>query len=63
LTGRRPMDRRRHRPVNQEVRPHRRRSHTIEIQAGAYLTAAADPCRATSMKPSAASTAIPARTN
>jgi hypothetical protein len=57
------MDRRRHRPVIRKFARTGRRDHTIEIQAGAYLTAAADPCRATSMMPPAASTAIPARTN
>ena len=37
-----------------------RRYGTIEIQAGNHIITAAGPCPATSMKPSAASTTIPA---
>jgi hypothetical protein len=40
-----------------------RRYRTVEIQAGDHVIIAADPCPATFTKPSAASTAIPLRTN
>ena len=40
-----------------------RRDRTIEIRAGNHIITAADPCPGTFMKPSAASTTIPLRTN
>jgi hypothetical protein len=46
------------RPIRKFVRT-ARRYRTIEIQARAHVITAADPCRATSMKPSAAPPGFP----